>query len=84
MAEAVRSGQLPESAVDACAARVIRLALESAGLEKDKPFDADAHNTFAQKVAEGGAVLLKNEGGILPLRQADRDLAACAHRRAEL
>ena len=71
VAEAVRSGQLPESAVDACAARVIRLALQSAALEKDQPFDADAHNAVAQKVAEGGAVLLKNEGGILPLRSED-------------
>ena len=71
VAEAVRNGSLPESAVDACAARVIRLALRSAALEKDKPFDADAHNAVAQRVAEGGAVLLKNEGGILPLREED-------------
>ncbi len=71
VAEAVRSGLLSESAVDTCAARVIRLALASAALEKDKPFDADAHNTVAKKVAEGGAVLLKNEGGILPLRSED-------------
>ena len=68
VAEAVREGLLPESAIDACAARVIRLALQSAALEKDKPFDAEAHNAVAQKVAEGGAVLLKNEGNILPLK----------------
>ena len=71
VAKAVRNGSLPESAVDACAARVIRLALRSAALEKDKPFDVDAHNALAQRVAESGAVLLKNEGGILPLREDD-------------
>ena len=71
VAEAVRSGKLPESAVDACAARVIRLALRSARLEKGRPFDADAHNAVAQKVAENGAVLLKNDSGILPLKTED-------------
>ena len=71
VAEAVRSGSLPESAVDACAVRVIRLALRSAELKKDLPFDAEAHDVIAQKVAEGGAVLLKNENGILPLRAED-------------
>lgn len=71
VAEAVRSGKLPESAVDACAARVIALALKSAALEKGKPFDRDAHNAAALRVAEGGAVLLKNEGNLLPLRSED-------------
>ena len=71
VAEAVRCGKLPESAVDACAARVIRLALKSAQLAKGMPFDAEAHNALARKIAEGGAVLLKNEGNILPLRAED-------------
>ena len=71
VAEAVRCGRLPESAVDACAARVLRLALRSARLEKNRPFDSDAHNALAQRVAESGAVLLKNEDGILPLRAED-------------
>ena len=69
VAEAVRSGVIPESAVDTCAARVIRLALRSAELEKENPCDLEAHNEVAQRVAEGGAVLLKNEDGILPLNQ---------------
>ena len=68
VAEAVRSGALPESAVDECAARVLRLALRSAELKKELPFDADAHDDIARRVAEGGAVLLKNEGNILPFR----------------
>ena len=71
VADAVRSGSLPESAVDACAERVIRLALRSAQLEKGRPFDVEEHSAIAQRVAEGGAVLLKNENNILPLNPGD-------------
>lgn len=71
VAAAVREGKLPESAVDACAARVIRLALLAKEQELEKPFDIEAHNAVAQKVAEGGAVLLKNEDSILPLKAED-------------
>ena len=71
VAEAVRSGKLPESAVDACASRVIRLALRSAELQKEKSFDEETHNVVAQKVAENGAVLLKNKDNLLPLKAED-------------
>lgn len=67
--KAVEDGSLPESAVDACAARVIALALKGPTRPKNKPFDAEAHDALAQTVAEHGAVLLKNEGGILPLQK---------------
>ena len=68
---AVRDGTLPESDVDACAARVISLALKGENRPKGHAFDKDAHNALAQKIAENGAVLLKNEGGILPLDAGD-------------
>lgn len=67
VADAVRSGKLPEAAVDACAARVIALALKSSSLPKGQPFNVDAHHEAAKKVALAGAVLLKNEDSILPL-----------------
>jgi len=67
VAAAVKDGTLPESDVDACAARVIALALKGESRPKGHAFDKDAHNALAQKIAENGAVLLKNEGGILPL-----------------
>lgn len=67
VAAAVRDGTLPESDVDACAARVIALALKGESRPKGHAFDKDAHNALAQEIAENGAVLLKNEGGILPL-----------------
>ena len=34
---------------------------------KGQPFDADAHHAFAQRCSEESIVLLKNEGGALPL-----------------
>ena len=71
VAAAVREGRLPESAVDACAARVIALALRSLERGKGESFDIEAHHTLARAIAEEGAVLLKNEGGILPLRAED-------------
>lgn len=67
VAAAVRDGTLPESDVDACAARVIALALKGENRPKGRAFDKDAHNALAQKIAENGAVLLKNEDNILPL-----------------
>ena len=71
VAEAVRSGALAETDVDACAARVIALALKGENRPKGRAFDKDAHNALAQKIAENGAVLLKNEDGILPLNKND-------------
>lgn len=68
---AVQDGSLPESDVDACAARVIALVLKSQTRPKGKPFDREAHHALARRVAESGAVLLKNEDGILPLQAED-------------
>lgn len=69
--QAVRDGSLPESAVDACAARVIALALKGEKRPKGKPFDAKEHDRLAQTIAESGAVLLKNGGNILPVAETE-------------
>lgn len=68
--EAVKNGTLREADVDASVERILRL-VEKAQQTKASPVDWDAHRALAQKVAEQGAVLLKNEDGILPLRAAD-------------
>lgn len=79
--EAVRSGELEETALDDCAERVIRLIQQvlrgaEAGAEADdagSPASADAaasagaHHELAREAAARSAVLLKNEGQLLPL-----------------
>jgi len=64
-AEAVRNGTLDEACIDAAVERILRLVEKSQGIPVPE-IDWDAHHALALKVAEQGAVLLKNEG-ILPL-----------------
>jgi beta-glucosidase len=66
--DAVRNGALDEAAIDRSAARVKRMALEAEqALKVRTPCDYNAHHALAREAAEQGAVLLKNQGGILPL-----------------
>lgn len=69
-AAAVKNGTLLEADVDASVERILRL-VEKAQEAKAADVDWEAHHALAQKVAEQGAVLLKNEDGILPLRASD-------------
>ena len=68
--EAVENGVLSEADIDASVERILRL-VEKAQQVQASAVDWDAHHALAQKVAEQGAVLLKNEDGILPLRMTD-------------
>ncbi|WP_326779095.1 glycoside hydrolase family 3 C-terminal domain-containing protein [Streptomyces sp. NBC_01445] len=68
---AVESGELSEEALDRSAARVVALARKAA--EHARPgadFDPAAHHDLAREVATRGAVLLKNDGALLPLDPA--------------
>lgn len=69
--EAVKNGTLPEKDVDASVERILNLAFQAAALKKGGTFDVDAHHDLARRVALEGAVLLKNEGGVLPARAED-------------
>ncbi len=69
--EAVKNGTLSESDIDVAAERIIRLALRSAKVKKGGGFDEDAHDKLACTVAEQGAVLLKNDSRILPVKAED-------------
>lgn len=79
--EAVKNGTLEEKTIDASVERILRLveqaqkALQSAqkagesdSLTKE---EYDIHHSLAEKIAEQGAVLLKNEEKILPIHTDD-------------
>ncbi|MBT2540613.1 glycoside hydrolase family 3 C-terminal domain-containing protein [Streptomyces sp. ISL-44] len=80
LAEAVRAGEVPESAVDEAVRNVLRLAarvgiLEGAPAvvtEAPAPVDGQA---LARELAARGFVLVRNEDGALPLAAAGRTVA---------
>ena len=66
--QALRDGTLPESCVDDSARRVLKLVQRAAEtLRGEAACDYEAHHALARRAAIEGAVLLKNEDGILPL-----------------
>ena len=75
LADAITAGKLPEARLDAMATRIVT-AMIATGLYDDpvpatpRPIDTAAHGDVAQRVAEAGMVLLKNDRDILPLAHA--------------
>ena len=71
---AVQSGKITEANVDARLDELLTLVLDtSAAVQKhSRSFDADAHHALARRAAAESAVLLKNDGGILPLAAGAR------------
>ncbi len=69
--EAVRNGTLSESDIDVAASRIIHLAFRSLELQKGGSFDSNAHDKLACTIAEQGAVLLKNDFHLLPVKEED-------------
>jgi beta-glucosidase len=73
---AVRAGTLDEAVVDRSVRRILALAAAAAERKRAEPavetasapgFDVAAHHALARELAAECAVLLKNEGGVLPL-----------------
>jgi beta-glucosidase len=65
---AVNAGELDESVVDRAAGRAIDMVRKSQAAASDSAsYDVDAHHALAREVAGRSIVLLKNDGGILPL-----------------
>lgn len=72
--QAVEEGKLSTEALDACVDQLLDAVLglsEQSDIEK-KEMDIEAHHLLAKKAAVEGAVLLKNEEHILPLKQTCR------------
>ncbi|MCU1526904.1 MAG: putative glycosyl hydrolase, partial [Frondihabitans sp.] len=69
---AIEAGEFAESVLDASVGRIRALAAHRAAALA--AFDADAHHQLARDAAAESIVLLRNEGGILPL-EAGRPVA---------
>ncbi len=71
---ALKSGELNEEVLDECLERLLSLIFETEEVYKKerRPFDAEKHHEAARRAAEGSVVLLKNRGGILPLRAGEK------------
>ena len=67
--KAVKTGKISESDVDARLDELLTLVLDThAAVENhSRSFDADAHHALARRAAAESAVLLKNDGDLLPL-----------------
>jgi beta-glucosidase len=76
--DAVANGQVPEARLDEMAHRILR-SMFAHGLVDHVvtpgPIDMAAHAAVTRAAAEAGAVLLRNEGRILPLSRAVRSIA---------
>ncbi|MCX7522906.1 glycoside hydrolase family 3 C-terminal domain-containing protein [Microbacterium sp. STN6] len=65
---AVRSGVLDEGVLDVAAGRSVALAQRAARAARaGASYNPDAHHALAREAAAASVVVLKNEGGVLPL-----------------
>ena len=70
--EAVRAGRLSEADVDRACKNVLNIVFRYAeNACPDTPWDMEAQHALSADIAAQCMVLLKNEGGILPLKRED-------------
>jgi len=70
LVKAIHAGQLDEAILDQAVERILTLIFKAAEtLSEDFTYDRQAHHNLARRAAAEGAVLLKNEAGILPIQQ---------------
>jgi beta-glucosidase len=74
LCDAVAGGRLDPALLETAAGRV-RALVERAAARQAGTYDADAHHALAREIAGRAVVLLKNEGGLLPLREQDQSIA---------
>ncbi|MDN4473892.1 beta-glucosidase family protein [Demequina zhanjiangensis] len=73
---AVKDGSLDEAVLDQAVQRILDVHDRlRADRTTEVEFDVDAHHELAREVAADSAVLLQNEGGLLPLPQEGGTLA---------
>ncbi len=71
---AIEEGRLDPAALATAAGRV-RALVEQAAARQPGSYDADAHHALAREIAGRAIVLLKNDGGLLPLSQQGQSIA---------
>ena len=83
----VRNGDIPLSRIDDAVTRILRVKLRSGLFEKGRPsarplanhrelLGSPEHRAVARQAVRESLVLLKNDGGVLPLRRKTRVLVA--------
>ena len=74
LADAVRAGRFDEAVLDERVSEALGLVFATAPAVEASTgaFDEDAHHELARQIAAQCAVLLKNEGGLLPLAPGTR------------
>ena len=66
---AIQDGTLEESILDQSVERILKMVFHAhETLQEEFTFDPQAHHALARQVAGEGAVLLKNEASLLPLK----------------
>ncbi|HWQ58199.1 MAG TPA: glycoside hydrolase family 3 N-terminal domain-containing protein, partial [Clostridia bacterium] len=71
--EAVKNGRLDEALVDRAAENVLNISLRYLENAKpDTPWDMEAQHRLARNLAAECMVLLKNDGGLLPLYEGEK------------
>lgn len=70
--KAVRKGRITEDEIDRAIEPLLEAAIAMRENDHTKGFDKEAHHQIARKAAAESAVLLKNEGNILPLSPGTR------------
>ncbi len=69
LVEAVRNGTLDEAVLDERVGELVELIKKSQNTLCDCEYSKGEHHAFARRVAENSMVLLKNDGGMLPLKE---------------
>ena len=68
---AVRKGDLPESTLDESAKRILSFVSRAEKNRENVPLKEEEDHLLSRRAASSGAVLLKNEDGLLPFREGE-------------
>jgi beta-glucosidase len=78
-----RSGEIPMERIDDAVRRILRVKAKLGMFDKDRPWEgrteaigAGAHRALAREAVRKSLVLLKNNGGVLPIKGSARVLVA--------